>query len=169
MPISMHDASVPVFRQMLGALAAILRKAEAHAEARKIDPDALLQSRLYPDMFPLARQVEIACDFARGVPARLAGREPIPIPDGGRSFAEMQDVIARTLAFVESLPAGDVDEGASREIVLRAGTPKEKRYTGTDYLVRYGLPQFFFHVTTAYALLRHAGIEIGKKDYMGLA
>ena len=169
MPISMYDASVPVFRQMLGALAAILRKAEAHAEARKIEPDALLQSRLYPDMFPLTRQVEIACDFARGVTARLAGREPLSIADGHRSFAELQDVIARTLAFVESLPAAEIESGASREVVLRAGTQKEKRFGGSDYLVRYGLPQFFFHVTTAYALLRHAGIEVGKKDYMGLA
>jgi uncharacterized protein len=167
MPISMYAASVPVLEQMLGSLAAILRKAEAHATERKIEPDALLQARLAPDMFPLTRQVEIACDFARGIPARLAGSDVLSIPDGHRTFDALQDVIARTLAFVRSVPAAAFEGSEDREIVLRPGTPKEKRLAGQAYLFAYGLPQFFFHITTAYALLRHNGIEVGKKDYMG--
>ena len=153
---------------MLGSLAAILRKAQAHATERKIEPDALLQARLSPDMFPLTRQVEIACDFARGVPARLGGVEVMGIPDGARTFEALQDVIARTLAFVDGIPAERIDGSEDREIVLRPGTPKEKRLDGQSYLLGYGLPNFFFHVTTAYALLRHNGVEIGKRDYMGL-
>ena len=168
MTISMYSASVPVLKQMLGSLAAILRKAQAHATERKIEPDALLQARLSPDMFPLTRQVEIACDFARGVPARLGGVEVMGIPDGARTFEALQDVIARTLAFVDGIPAERIDGSEDREIVLRPGTPKEKRLDGQSYLLGYGLPNFFFHVTTAYALLRHNGVEIGKRDYMGL-
>ena len=167
MPISMYAASVPVLEQMLGSLAAILRKAEAHATERRIEPDALLQARLAPDMFPLTRQVEIACDFARGIAARLAGHDTLSIPDGHRTFDALQDLIARTLEFVRSVPAAAFERSEEREIVLRPGTPKEKRLGGQAYLLGYGLPQFFFHVTTAYALLRHNGIEIGKKDYMG--
>ena len=169
MTLSLYAASVPVLKQMIGSLAAILRKAEQHATERKIEPDALLQSRLYPDMFPLTRQVEIACDFARGIPARLAGVDVMSIPDGHRTFAELHQVIAQTEAFIDAIPAAAFDGAAAREIVLRAGTPKEKRFRGQDYLVAYGLPQFFFHAVTAYALLRHNGVEIGKKDYMGLS
>ena len=168
MTISMYAASVPVMKQMLGSLAAILRKAQAHATERRIEPDALLQARLAPDMFPLTRQVEIACDFARGVPARLGGVEVMAITDGARTFEALQDVIARTLAFVDGIPAERIDGSEDREIVLRPGTPKEKRLDGQSYLLGYGLPNFFFHVTTAYALLRHNGVEIGKRDYMGL-
>ncbi|HET9484871.1 MAG TPA: DUF1993 domain-containing protein [Xanthomonadales bacterium] len=168
MTISMYAASVPVMKQMLGSLAAILRKAQAHATERRIEPDALLQARLAPDMFPLTRQVEIACDFARGVPARLGGVEVMGIPDGARTFEALQDVIARTLAFVDGIPAERIDGSEDREIVLRPGTPKEKRLDGQSYLLGYGLPNFFFHVTTAYALLRHNGVELGKRDYMGL-
>lgn len=167
MTLSMHAASVPVFRQMLGGLADVLRKAQAHAEARKIDPAAFLQSRLYPDMFPLVRQVQIACDFAKSVPARLAGVEVPAYDDTEQSFDELQARIAKTLAFIEGLDASGFDGSETREIVLRPGTPKERRLGGQAYLLQYGLPQFFFHVTTAYALLRHGGVEIGKKDYMG--
>jgi len=169
MSLSVYAASVPVLKQMLGSLAAILRKAEQHATDRKIEPDALLQSRLYPDMFPLTRQVEIACDFARGIPARLAGVDVMSIPDNHRSFAELQQLIAQTEAFIDGIPAAAFDGSEGLEIVLRAGTPKEKRFRGQDYLIAYGLPQFFFHVMTVYALLRHNGLEIGKKDYMGIA
>lgn len=169
MSLSVYAASVPVLKQMLGSLAAILRKAEQHATERKIEPDALLQSRLYPDMFPLTRQVEIACDFARGIPARLAGVDVMSIPDNHRTFAELQQLIAQTEAFIDGIPAAAFEGGEALEIVLRAGTPKEKRFRGQDYLIAYGLPQFFFHVMTVYALLRHNGLEIGKKDYMGIA
>ena len=163
----MYDASVPVFRQMLGSLGALLEKAEAHATARKIEPDALLQARLYPDMFPLVRQVQVACDFARGVCARLAGAEVPAYEDQERSFEELRGLVAKSLGFIESLEPSRFDAAATREIVTRPGTPKEKRFSGQAYLLSYGLPQFFFHHATAYALLRHNGVEIGKRDYMG--
>jgi uncharacterized protein len=167
MTLSMHAASVPVFSQMLGSLDALLGKAEAHAADRKIDADALLQARLFPDMFPLLRQVQIACDFAKGVSARLAGAEVPVYDDKEQTFAELRALVARTLAFIGGLDPAQFDGSESREIVLRPGTPKERRIAGQAYLLGYGLPQFFFHVTTAYALLRHNGIEVGKKDYMG--
>lgn len=168
MSLSMHAASVPVFRQMLGSLSALLAKAESHATQKKIEPDALLQARLFPDMFPLTRQVQIACDFAKSVSCRLANVEPPPHEDSEQSFAELQARIAKTLAVIDGLDAAAFTGSEAREIVLRAGTPKEKRFVGRDYLLTYGLPQFFFHVTTAYALLRHNGVEVGKRDFMGL-
>jgi hypothetical protein len=152
---------------MLDSLAAVLAKAEAHAGARKIEPDALLQARLFPDMFPLVRQVQIACDFAKGISARLAAVEPPSHPDTEQTFAELQARIASTRSFIDSLSPAAFEGAETREIVLRPGTPKEKRMDGHTYLLGYGLPQFFFHVTTAYALLRHNGVEVGKRDYMG--
>jgi uncharacterized protein len=167
MSISMYAASVPVFKQMLGSLSALLQKAEAHAGERKIEADALLNARLFPDMFPLRRQVQIACDFARGVSARLAGVEVPSSPDTEQTFADLQALIAETLGFIGGLSQAQFDKSESREIVTRPGTPKERRFTGQAYLLSYGLPQFFFHVTTAYALLRHNGVVLGKPDYMG--
>ena len=167
MALSLYATSVPVFKQMLDSLSAILAKAEAHATARKIEPAALLQARLFPDMLPLLRQVQIACDFARGVTARLAGVDVPKTDDAERSFIELQALIANTLSFIQTVKPEQIDGFEDREIVLRPGTPKERRLTGQAYLLTYGLPQFFFHVTTAYAILRHNGIEIGKRDYMG--
>ena len=167
MTLSLHTASVPVFTQLLGGLSDVLAKAAAHAAERKIEPDALLQSRLFPDMFPLLRQVQIACDFAKSVSARLAGAEVPAWDDGEKTFDELQARIRRTLDFIAGLDAAAFDGAAAREIVLRPGTPKERRLDGQAYLLAYGLPQFFFHVTTSYALLRHSGVEIGKKDFMG--
>ena len=164
---TMHAASVPVFRQMLGSLKSLLATADAHATARNIEPGALLQARLYPDMFALLRQVQIATDFAKGACARLAGAEVPSQPDTEQTFAELQTRIDATLAFIDNLPAADFDAAATREIVLRPGTPKEVRFAGERYLLHYALPQFFFHVTTAYALLRHNGVEVGKKAFMG--
>ena len=165
MTISLHAASVPVFQQLLGSLNQLLAKAEAHATERKIDPDALLQAR--PDMFPLLKQVQIACDFARGVPGRLAGAE-LPVIDADqKTFADLQALIAATLDFIGGLDSASFDGAETREIVLRPGTPKERRMPGHHYLLHYGLPQFFFHVTTAYDLLRHNGVEVGKRDFMG--
>lgn len=167
MTISMHAASVPVFQQMLGSLGELLAKAERHAVEKKIDPEALLQARLFPDMFPLVRQVQIACDFAKGVSARLAGAEVPVYDDQEKTFAELRALVVKTTQFVGSLPASAFDGSDDREIVLRAGTPRERRMRGQPYLLHYGLPQFFFHATTAYALLRHNGVEVGKRDYMG--
>ena len=118
-------------------------------------------------MFPLRRQVQIACDFARGVSARLAGVDVPSFPDTEKTFAELQALIEKTLSFIGGLSPTQFDKSESREIVTRPGTPKERRFNGQAYLLSYGLPQFFFHVTTAYALLRHNGLELGKGDYMG--
>ena len=167
MTISMHAASVPVFQQLLGSLDQLLAKAEAHAAEGKIDPDALLQARLFPDMFPLLKQVQIACDFAKGVCGRLAGAELPVFDDQEKTFAELRALVAKTLAFIGGLQAVQFDGSGTREIVLRPGTPKERRLEGQPYLLHYGLPQFFFHVTTAYDLLRHNGVEVGKRDFMG--
>ncbi len=163
----MYTSSIPVFRQMLGALAAILAKAESHVTEKNIEPTALTHARLFPDMFPLGKQVQIACDFARGVSARLAGAEVPKYEDDEQGFAELRALIARSIEFIEGFSPAQFEGAAQREIVTRPGTPKERRFTGQAYLLSYGLPQFFFHVTTAYALLRHNGLEIGKRDYMG--
>ncbi|WP_283147624.1 DUF1993 domain-containing protein [Silvimonas soli] len=167
MSISLYAASVPVFKQMLGSLNDILAKAEAHATAKNIDPLVLLQSRLFPDMFALSKQVQIASDFAKGVSARLANVEVPAYEDTEQTFAELQARVAKTLAFVSSIEPSLFEGGETREIVLRPGTPKEKKFTGQAYLLSYGLPQFFFHVTTTYDILRSNGVELGKKDYMG--
>ncbi|PQA78421.1 DUF1993 family protein [Rhodoferax sp. TS-BS-61-7] len=165
---ALYTASIPVFKQMLQALSGVLHKAEEHATAKKIDPNALLQARLYPDMFPLLRQVMIATDFAKGACARLAGVDVPVMPDSELTFAELQTRIATVVTFISGLDASLFDKPHSREIVIQAGTPRERRFDASTYLLHYGLPQFFFHVTTAYALLRHNGVEVGKKDYMGV-
>jgi hypothetical protein len=163
----MYTNSVPVFKQLLTALKTILVLANAHAAAKSIEPSALLQARLYPDMFPLVKQVQIAADFARGISARLAGVE-VPVHEGKeQSFADLDGLLAQTLAFLDSVSAAQFADSETKEIVLRPGTPKEKKLTGQTYLANYGLPQFLFHVTTAYAILRHNGLAIGKRDFMG--
>jgi len=163
----MYTHSVPVFKQLLTALKAILAQAAAHATEKSIDPDALLLARLYPDMFPLVKQVQIATDFARGISARLASVE-VPTYEGDeKSFADLDRLLARTLDFISGLSSSQFEGSETSDIVLRPGTPKEKKLTGQAYLANYGLPQFFFHVTTAYAILRHNGLAIGKRDYMG--
>jgi hypothetical protein len=164
---SLYAASVPVFRQLLGSLAAVLEKAEAHAQERRIEPNALLQARLYPDMFPLAMQVQIATDFAKGASARLAGVEPPRYEDGERTFAELQQRISKTLGFIDSLKQADVEAGATRPITHGSGERARHFDDGARYLTHFALPQFFFHVTTAYAILRHNGVPIGKKDFIG--
>ena len=167
MNTNLFDTSVPVFRQMLGALSAVLAKAQTQAEARKIDPAALLQARLAPDMFPLLRQVRVASDFAKSVAGRLAGVDLPVFEDNEQSFDDLQARIAKTLAFLDGLTPAQFEGSASREIVTQAGTPKEKRFAGQSYLLNYGLPHFFFHVTTAYNILRHNGMQVGKTDYIG--
>ena len=167
MTLTLHAASAPVFTQMLKSLSGILAKADAHAAAKKIDPAVLLLTRLYPDMFPLIRQVQIAGDFGRGVMARLAGVDVPKFDDKEETIADLQVMLSKTLSFVESFTPAQIDGNERREIITRPGTPKERRFTGQSYLLSYGLPQFFFHVTTSYAILRHCGVELGKSDYMG--
>ena len=163
----MYTNSVPVFKQLLTALKAVLAQADAHAVANSIEPDAFLQARLFPNMFPLVKQVQIAADFARGISARLAG-VAVPIYEGKeKSFAELDGLLAQTLGFLDSVDSSKFEGSESKEIVLRPGTPKEKKLSGQAYLTNYGVPQFLFHVTTAYAILRHNGLAIGKRDFMG--
>ncbi|AMB87763.1 hypothetical protein AWM79_21760 [Pseudomonas agarici] len=167
MTISLYAASVPVFKQMLSALSDVLNKAQAHATSKNIDPSVFVQARLAPDMFPLARQVQIAVDFAKGVSSRLAQIEVPSYPDTETSFAELQALISKVLAHLDSISAEQIDGNEGIEIVTRPGTPKEKRFSGQSYLLSYALPHFFFHVTTTYAILRHNGVEIGKRDFIG--
>ena len=163
----MYTNSVPVFKQLLTAMKTILATTAADVAAKSMNADAFLQARLYPDMFPLAKQVQIAADFARGITARLAGID-VPAFEGTEtSFADLDALLAKTLAFIDGVDAAKFDGSETREVVLRPGTPKEKKLSGQAYLSSYGLPQFFFHVTTTYAILRHNGVGIGKKDYMG--
>ena len=166
MAISMYQSSVPIFTRLLTNLKTILQKAAAHAQAKKIDESALLQARLYPDMFTLVKQVQLASDFARGTGARLAGKEPPSIEDNEKSFPELIARIDRTLDYLRTLKAGEIDGSEGREIV-RPVRGEPKRFTGINYLLQYALPNFFFHTTTAYAILRHNGVEIGKGDFIG--
>jgi hypothetical protein len=164
----MYTNSVPVFRQMLTALKTILAQADEHAAANSIEPDAFLQARLYPNMFPLIKQVQIAADFARGISARLSAVD-VPVYEGKeKSFADLDGLLIQTLKFLDGVNSADFEGSETHEIVLRPGTPKEKKLSGQAYLANYGLPQFFFHVTTAYAILRHNGLNIGKRDFMGV-
>lgn len=163
----MYTTSIPVFKQLLNSLSVILTKAEAYATEKNFKPTVLLEARLSPDMFPLSRQVQIATDFAKSVSARLAGVEMPAYDDNEQTFAELQARIGKTLSFIESLTPSQFEGSETREIVLRPGTPKEKKMVGHTYLFNYGFPQFLFHVTTAYAILRHNGLEVGKGDFMG--
>ncbi|HEY1151194.1 MAG TPA: DUF1993 domain-containing protein [Pseudoduganella sp.] len=166
MSFSMYSASIPVFRQILNSLLAILNKAEAHVEEKKIDPNALLQFRLYPDMLPFTRQIQIAADFAKGAGARLAGQDVPSYEDSEKTFGELKLRITRTLAFLDSLPQAAIEESAGRAITTGSGE-KTRHFVGQEYLVHYALPHFYFHATTAYDILRHNGLEIGKKDFIG--
>jgi len=166
MTISLYTASVPVLVRALSNLSGVLDKAVAHAEARKIDPAVLLNSRLYPDMFALVRQVQIASDNAKGGAARLAGVQPPKYEDNEASFAELQARLEKTIAYLNTFTPEQIDGSEEREVVLtlRSG---ELKFVGLNYLLGYLLPNFFFHMTTAYAILRHNGVELGKRDFLG--
>lgn len=165
MALSVYQASVPVFQKHLSALDAILDKAAAYAEARKIDPAVLLMSRLYPDMFELKRQVQLSCDFAKGAAARLSGA-PVPShPDVETTIPELKERIAKTMALLEAVKSEQMEGSEGREITLRVG-PGDMTFTGADYLLHFALPNFLFHCATAYGILRHNGLEIGKRDFM---
>jgi hypothetical protein len=164
--MTLHAASVPAFLQLLDALSGVLAKAEAHAEARKIAPEVMLGLRLAPDMFALSRQVQIACDFAKNTAGRLAGVELPKFPDEEKTFAELQERIAKTKAFVAGLPAAAFDGAEGRTVTFPiAGKPFEM--TGAAYLHAFALPNFYFHATAVYAILRANGVELGKRDFLG--
>ena len=166
MTLSMYQASVPVFTRMLANLAAILTKAEAHAAARKIEPAVLLNARLFPDMLAFTRQVQLACDFAKNTTARLAGVEIPKFPDEEASFADLQARIAKTLDYVKGFQAAQIDGSETREITLPIGGQPMK-FTGQEFLLNFALPNLYFHITTAYDILRHNGVEVGKRDFLG--
>jgi hypothetical protein len=166
MPLSMSELSLPAFSQGLEALASTLAKAEEHAAATKVDEGVFLQARLYPDMFPMVRQVQIACDFAKGAVARLSGAEVPSWPDDETSFAALRARVARTLDYVRSVPAAALDGSEERSVVLQA-PGRTLAFRGADYLLSFVLPNFYFHLTTAYGLLRHNGVAIGKRDFVG--
>ncbi len=166
MKISMYQASAPRFANTLRNLSAILDKAQAHCEAKKIDPAVLGGMRLIADMFPLSRQVQIACDTAKGAMARLAGADIPKHEDTEQTPAELKQRIAKTIDFILSLKVDKVDASEDKEIVLKLGG-KETRFTGMQYLLGHACPNFYFHVTTAYNILRANGVDIGKRDYIG--
>ncbi|MDP2005756.1 MAG: DUF1993 domain-containing protein [Rubrivivax sp.] len=167
MSLSMHGASVPAFTRQLTAMLTWLDKAQAHAELRKFDAQNYLGLRLAPDMLPFTRQIQIACDFAKGCVARLAGQEVPKWDDTEASLDDLRARIRKTVDYVQSFSASQVDGSEGREIVLpmRSGDPLH--FTGQAYLTQFALPNFYFHATTAYALLRHAGVDVGKRDFIG--
>jgi len=166
MALSMSQASLPIFIQQLTALSAVIDKAMAHCQASGVNPKDLIDARLASDMFPFSRQVQIATDHAKGATARLSGREMPKFEDSETTFDELKARIAKTLAFVQSVPAVEIDGSEEKDINLTVGG-QPRTLKGQRYLIHNALPNFFFHVTTAYDILRHKGVGIGKRDYMG--
>ena len=166
MTISMYQASVPRIVNMLTSLDHLLTKAHTHVESKKWNEAALTQFRLYPDMFPLTRQVQIACDTAKGVVARLAGVEIPAYEDNEVSFADLKQRIAKTIAFINGISAAQIDGTEDKDIVTKRGDV-ETRSKGMQFLLNHAMPNIYFHITTVYTILRHNGIEIGKRDYLG--
>jgi len=166
MPFSMSKASLPVFETTLGALSKVLDKAEAFATAKKFDATVLVNSRLAPDMFALGRQIQVACDQAKNGSARLAGIDPPKFEDNETTIAQLKERIAKTLAFLKSVDAKALDASADREITFPLG-PKKGHMNGADYLLQFVLPNFFFHSTAAYAIVRHCGVDLTKQDFIG--
>lgn len=167
MAISMYRASIPVFVQYLTALSTILTKAGAYCEAKKVEPAVLAGTRLVPDMFALARQVQIATDHAKGAAARLSGTDVPSYTDTETTLEELQARVAKTLAFIQGIKPEAFDGSDDKDISLKAG-PQVLNFKGEAYLTTFALPNFFFHLTTAYAILRSAGVEIGKRDFLGM-
>ncbi len=168
MPISMSAVAVPTFEQTLGALSKVVDKAAAHCAAKKIDPSVMLQARLAPDMFAFTKQVQIACDFAKNFAGRCVG-EPPKFPDEEKSFDDIKARIAKTLDYVRSIKTADMDAAADKDITFPIGPDRKLTLKGTQFLTNFVLPNFYFHSTTAYDILRHNGVEIGKLDFLGRA
>jgi uncharacterized protein len=165
--MSLSSSSVPVFEIALTALSGVLDKAEAFAKARSMDPAMLLQARLFPDMFPLVRQVQSVSDIAKNGVSRLAGVEPPRFEDNETTIDQLKDRLAKTRDYLKSIDLSKIDDSGGREITFPLGPTHRGRMNGADYLNHFLLPNFYFHLTTAYAILRHCGVEIGKQDYLG--
>ncbi len=166
MTISMYQASVPRFTNILGNLSGILDKAQAHIDAKKIADATLTSYRLFPDMLPMTAQVQIATDAAKGVIARLSGVTAPVFDDNETTLAQLKERIAKTIAFIQSVPAEKIDGTEDKDIVVKRGE-KETHYKGMQFLLGHAVPNFYFHVTTTYTILRHNGVEIGKRDFLG--
>jgi uncharacterized protein len=167
MPFSMSQSSLPVFEIGLTALSGVLDKAAAFAASKKVDGSVLLSYRLAPDMFSLARQVQVACDQAKNGGARLAGIEPPKFEDTETTIDQLKERIAKTVAFVKTLDAKAIDASLDREIMFPLGPTNKGHMKGGDYLNHFVLPNFYFHLTAAYAIVRHCGVEVGKRDFLG--
>lgn len=166
MSISMYQASVPRFVNILGNLANILDKAQAHVDAKKLADATLTGYRLFPDMLPMATQVQIACDTAKGVVARLAGLEIPVFDDSEKTLADLKARVVKTIAFIQTVTPEQIDGTEDKDIVTKRGE-KETHYKGVQFLLGHAVPNFYFHITTAYNILRHNGVEIGKRDFLG--
>ncbi len=166
MTISMYQASVPRFVNILGNLSNILDKAQAHVDAKKLSDSSLTAFRLFPDMLPMTTQVQIACDTAKGVVARLAGVEIPAFEDNEKTIAELKARVAKTIAFIQTITPEQIDGTEDKAIVTKRGE-KETHYKGMQFLLGHAIPNFYFHITTAYSILRHNGVEIGKRDFLG--
>jgi hypothetical protein len=162
----MYQASIPRFVNILGNLSNILDKAQAHVDSKKLDSVTLTTYRLFPDMLPMTTQIQIACDAAKGVVARLAGVEIPVYEDNEKTLSDLKARIAKTVAFIQTVTPRQIDGTEDKEIVIKRGD-KETHYKGMQFLLGHALPNFYFHVTTAYNILRHNGVEIGKRDYLG--
>ena len=167
MSLSIHQATIPYLLRTLGALSKILDKAAAHCEARKIEPSVLLNYRLAPDMFPLARQIQVVTDQAKGLGARLTGSEIPSYPDTETTFDELKARLAKTVDYLQSFSPAQFDGSEDREVLLKAGAT-ELKLSGRDYAFGFVLPNFYFHAATTYDILRHAGVEVGKRDFLGM-
>jgi hypothetical protein len=166
MSLSMYSSSVPILVRYLNNLSAILKKGAEYAAEKKVEEKVLTGARLFPDMFPLSRQVQIACDVAKGCGARLAGVEVPKYEDTEQTFVELQQRIEKTVRFLESLPQDAFEGSESRQITLKAG-PRELEFVGDFFLRNWALPNVYFHITTTYNILRHNGVAIGKMDFLG--
>ena len=167
--MSFYDATVPAFLQILGGLNGLLTKAEAHCEAKKIEPEVLLNARLYPDMLPLTKQVQIACDFAAKSCARLTQNEVPVVPDTEKTFAELKTRLARTIDYVKAFKPAQFEGAEARDVTFPVGPNNTMTLKGQQFLSGYAFPNFYFHATTTHGILRHNGVEIGKRDFLGVS
>ena len=166
--MSFYDATVPAFLQILGSLSGLLTKAEAHCEARKIQPDVLFNARLYPDMLPLSKQVQLACDFAAKGCARLTHSEVPSVPDTEKTFGELKARLARTIDYVKAFKPGQFEGADAKDVTFPVGPTNTMTLKGQQFLSAFAFPNFYFHAATTHGILRHNGVEIGKRDFLGV-
>jgi hypothetical protein len=167
--MSFHDAAVPAFLQILGSLTGLITKAEAHCKAKNIQPEVLLGARLYPDMLPLSRQVQLVCDFAGKACARLTGSEVPSTPDTEKTFDELRQRLAKTIDYVKTFKPAQFDGGDARDVTFPIGPDKSLTLKGQQFLSAFAFPNFYFHAATAHGILRHNGVEVGKRDFLGVS